>query len=199
MSRSTNIIWGIAIGALAAGALSGTAAAAPTPFDDRPTWLTAIGGAPDATEDFEGFVADTEFRTQTVALAVGTIEQIGTDENFRNLVEVPPLQFTDNNGTSHASCFTNAAEPPGNPLGTTVELTFSSPVSAWGADFTGVLGGEFLAVALDADGSIIGTLTPTSQDQFLGFAAGPGESVTKVILSSQNITPGGGGRGFQYG
>jgi len=179
---------GMLLSALAQGAI--------VQYDDRATWLAAIGGTPDVEEDFQGFTVDTLFRTAPVAISMGTIAQVGLDQDFRNLVDVAPFEYTDNNGTTHASCFVNYPDS-GAGSETNVEITFSSPVSAWGADFNGILGGELLAI--DVDGTteaIIGTLIPTAGDTFLGFIADAGEQIDKVIYRSQNQNTGGAGEGF---
>lgn len=179
---------GFLVPALAQGAI--------VQYNDRAAWLAAIGGAPDAQEDFQGFAVDTPFRAAPVTIAIGTIGQAGLDQAFRNEVDAPPFQFTDNNGTTHASCFVNFADA-GAGSETNVEIVFSQPVTAWGGDFYGVLGGELLAV--DVDGTqevILGTLLPTAQDTFLGFVADAGEQIDLVIFRSQNQNPGGGGEGF---
>lgn len=165
-------------------------------YDDRAAWLAAIGGTPDIEEDFQGFTVDTSFRTAPLAISMGTIAQVGLDQLFRNEVDVAPFQFSDNNGTTHASCFVNFPDAgPGSE--TNVEITFSAPVSAWGADFNGILGGELLAVDVNGtEQTVLGTLLPTAGDTFLGFVATAGEEVDLVIYRSQNQNPGGGGEGF---
>jgi uncharacterized repeat protein (TIGR01451 family) len=179
---------GFLVPALAQGAI--------VQYNDRAAWLAAIGGTPDAQEDFQGFAVDTLFRAAPVTIAIGTIGQAGLDQAFRNQVDAPPFEFTDNNGTTHASCFVNFPDA-GAGSETNVEIVFSQPVTAWGGDFNGVLGGELLAV--DVDGSqevILGTLLPAAQDTFLGFVADAGEQIDLVIFRSQNQNPGGGGEGF---
>lgn len=172
------------------------ASAAINTFTDRTAWeATLPGGAPQTVEDFEGFTQDTEFRSAPLSIAVGSIAQVGIDEGFRNQVDVAPLEFTDNNGTNHASCFVNF--PEGGGAGTNGEISFGQPVSSWGADFEGVLGGELLLVAIDANGTEVGTISPPSNTGvFMGFTATAGEQVTKVILRSQTLNPGGAGEGF---
>ena len=165
-------------------------------YDDGAAWLAAAGGTTDLDEDFEGFAADTLFRLAPVNISMGTLAQVGVDLEFRNLVETPPFEFTDNNGTNHASCFVNYPEG-GTGTETNVELVFNDPVMAWGAEFTGVLGGEFLAIDVNgAEQTIIGTLLPAANDTFLGFVADAGEEIDMVIFRSQNDNPGGAGEGF---
>jgi len=158
-----------------------------TQYNDRASWLAAAG-TPDLVEDFEGFVADADFKLSPVTLTIGTIQQMGEDEGFRNLIDSPPLDFPDNGGTSHASCFVNFPE---SNDGTTVMLTFDQPVSAWGAQLYGVQGAELAAFdVLDA----ISTLIPISQDQFIGFTSTT--PVTAIEFRAQNLIAGGTGEGF---
>jgi hypothetical protein len=187
--------------------------------DTLASWETAVGGPGNLSEDFESFVVDTDFRAAPVDLSLGTIVQDGFDAAFRNFIETPPFQFTDNGGTNHASCFVNAFEaspsywPPAGTVdvdtppdaqmpatflpATNVRVTFTGPVTAWGAQMYGVLGGELLAVDVLGPGDVVlGTLLPSSNTTFLGFTASAGEVVTGVFLRSQNVNPGSGGEGF---
>ena len=193
--------------------LATVASAAIVQYDDRSAW-EGDAGTVDLSEDFEGFNVDTGFQTP-LAIGVGSIdEEIGVDA-FRNFVDVPPFMFTDNNGTKHASSFVNFVEAspsishaPGDEetpeptgelqtFGTTVRITFSSSVSAFGADFSGVLGGELLAIDVIGVGDVVlGTLLPANNNTFLGFVADGGESVESVLFRSQNLSSGGGGEGF---
>ncbi len=184
----TVAVLGILVPALAQGAI--------VQYNDRASWLAAIGGAPDAQEDFQGFAVDTPFRAAALAMGIGAIGQAGLDQAFRNEVDAPPLQFTDNNGTTHASCFVNYPDS-GAGSETNVEIVFSQPVSAWGGDFNGVLGGELLAIDVDGlDRAVIATLLPAADTTFLGFVADAGEQIDLVIFRAQNQNPGGGGEGF---
>ncbi|MCB1043730.1 MAG: IPTL-CTERM sorting domain-containing protein [Acidobacteria bacterium] len=159
-----------------------------TQYNDRPSWLTAVGSV-DVLEDFEGFGVDTEFRTGPVALTIGTIQQTGEDLAFRNEVDTPPLVFTDNGGTSHASCFVNF--PEGASPGTQVLITFDQPIRAFGVQLYGVAGAE-LTVFDVMEG--IGTVTPVAQDTFLGFTSTT--PVTSVLIRAQTLIAGGTGEGF---
>lgn len=155
-----------------------------TQYNDRPTWFAAVGSV-DMIEDFEGFAADTDFKPGPVVLSIGTIQQLGVDTMFRNVVDVAPFLFTDNGGTNHASCFVDQDGP------TTVRLTFDQPVSAWGVQLYGVQGGEFAVFDL-LEG--VTTLTPIMQDQFIGFTSTT--PVSAVEFRSQTLIPGGTGEGF---
>jgi hypothetical protein len=195
-----------------------TASAAIVQYDDRTSWEAAVGGPGDATEDFSSFTVDTDFRAAPVALTLGTIQQEGFDAAFRNFIDVPPLTYTDNNGTNHASSFVNSAEAgPGTPPptgagnedtppdsapeqgtpATTIRVAFPGPVTAWGGDVYGALGLELLAVdVLGAGDTVLATLIPAANNTFIGFVADGGEQVTSVMFRSQTLVPGSGGEGF---
>lgn len=174
-----------------------TAVAAVQTFNDRAAWLAAVGPV-SASEDFSGFVVDTEFRTQVVGLAGGmSITQTGPNTAaFRNLIDIPPLGQTDNNGTANASCFTNADDSPGVPTG--ILISFATNARAWGGETWGARSGEFMAMdILGAGGVVLGTIEPSNNaGQFSGFWGNAGEQFTGVRFRSINTTVGGGGEGF---
>lgn len=178
-------------------ALTAGSTAAVQSFSDRAAWLAAVGPL-SATEDFSGFTQDTEFRSGPVALAGGmSMGQTGANTAaFRNFIDVPPLQFTDNNGTAHASSFVNGDDSPGVATGILISLTTNA--RAWGADFWGARSGEFLAVeVLGIGGSVLATIEPSNvSGQFAGFFGDAGEQFTAIRFRNVNITPGSGGEGF---
>ena len=84
-------------------------------------------------------------------------------------IEVPPFQFTDNNGTNHASMYTSF------PDQIEVDMDFAIPVFAWGGDFTEInFAGLNLELALQCIGGatitipVPGDLTNPSKG-FFGF------------------------------
>jgi uncharacterized repeat protein (TIGR01451 family) len=172
--------------------------AAVTTFTDRATWLAAAGGTETATEDFSGFVVDTPFNPDgvTVATAIGTVGMVGFDQAFRNFVDVAPFEFGDNNGTTHAACFTNFEEV-GTPA-TSIEIVFNQPAVAGGADFEGAAGSEILAVDFIelGTGTILATVTAVNNTTFMGFVADAGEQIGTMLVRSANLIAGGAGRGF---
>lgn len=177
--------------------LGATAVAAVQTFSDRATWLAAVGPL-SATEDFSGFVVDTQFRTQVVGLAGGmSITQTGPNTTaFRNLIDVLPLAQTDNNGTPHASCYTNADDSPGVPTG--ILINFATNARAWGGETWGARSGEFMAMdILGIGGVVLATIEPSNNNgQFSGFWGDAGEQFTGVRFRSINTTVGSGGEGF---
>lgn len=165
-------------------------------YSDRTTWLAAIG-APTFSEDFSGFASDTSFQTSAVALDGLSIAQVGSD-NFRNEIDVgPPFDFTEHNGSNHASIFTNASG--GSNPAIDVQLSFDQANVAFGLDSW---------VAADQEGARLeiydGVTLLGSQDltngfgDFLGYVLDGGDSATSALLTSiTSITsPGDPGEGY---
>jgi hypothetical protein len=184
--------------AVAAGTILSAAQvhAAPITFTSRAAWITAIGGSPSFNVDFSAFTVDTEFRTQTVDAGPFSLRQVGSDPAgpFRNMIDAPPFQFSDNNGTTHASMFTNFGF-------VTVDLTFDTSVSAWGADLFGAGGGTGegvdIDVLLDGGGVLTFEIPPTPSAGFFGFILDPGQTATKITFKSHtNLPTTGLGEGF---
>lgn len=161
-------------------------------YTDAAAWNAAVtpGGSTMYFEDFQGFVQDTSFRTSAVVGSFFTIVQQGS-RDFRNLVDVPPFEFSDNNGTAHASVFTDYGT-------TTVKMSFTSPVFAWGADFFDAGSDEMLDLDLVAPGGgILATLQVPGGNSFFGFVStGPVQSVGGIVFKSRIDDIGSGGEGF---
>lgn len=176
-----------------AGSLTfSSTALAVTAYTARPTYTAAAGPAT-ASENFSGFTADTSFATTAVAVNGYSLQQFGTS-GFRNLIEATPFVFTDNNGTSHASCATNINDAGTAEFG--VLITFPSPVTAFGGDFYGVEGvlagspgAEGLRALVFNGGTQIASFNLVDQIstgvQFLGVVAGSGEQITSIRLASR--------------
>jgi len=176
-------------------AMAGPLNAAVSLFTNTASWNAFV--APEASaiyvEDFQGFAADTSFRTSPVAGSFFTIEQEGSGD-FRNSIDVPPLVYEGleaNNGTSYASMFTNYGL-------TTVEMSFGSPIFAWGADFFDAGSGEMLDVDLvGPGGGTLATLQVPGGNTFFGFAVtGPVQGIDEIIFRSRIDVPGATGEGF---
>ncbi|MEA5605997.1 PEP-CTERM sorting domain-containing protein [Nostoc sp. UHCC 0252] len=178
---------------VALGTLGTQKAEAFTIFTSRTDWNTAVIGSDTFVEDFESFTFDTEFRTTPVNVGEFTLLRVGTSlvsEEFRNFIEVPPFQYDDNNGTNHASVFTEFGS-------TTVDLTLKTPVFAWGADFFGAETGERLNLDLVLDmGGVFTTIPVTVNNGFFGFVTNPVEDIRKVTFRSRINDDGGEGFGL---
>ncbi|MCC5597719.1 PEP-CTERM sorting domain-containing protein [Nostoc favosum] len=160
-----------------------------TIFTSRTDWNTSVSGSDTFVEDFESFTSDTEFRTTPIDVGEFTLLQVGDNRAFRNLIEVPLFQYDDNNGTNHASVFTDFGA-------TKVDLTLNTPVFGWGADFFDANDGEGLNLDLVLDiGGVLDTIPVTVNDGFFGFVTNPVEDIRKVTFISRtdNLE---GGEGF---
>jgi hypothetical protein len=147
--RGLRVLVAVGIAALLAPASE----AALVTYTDRSAFLAAIGYVY-TIEDFEGFVADTQFRTQTVALSVGVIGQTGLGHSsgtFRNQVDVLPLVFPEGFTSNAASCYVNAPDA-GAGSETAVRLALSPFGGSWGAEFSGVTGPTARGAADGSDG-----------------------------------------------
>src|SRR6266700_2949303 len=78
-------------------------------FTDRVAWESAAG-PPSFTENFSGFAVNTPFQTSPVALNGMVIQQEGAERMAFNEVDVPPLQFSPNSGSSSLLLLTNFPE-----------------------------------------------------------------------------------------
>jgi hypothetical protein len=177
---------------IALGTISTGQAQPITTFTSRTNWNAAISGSSTFLENFESFTSDIPFRITPVDVGEFTLFQAGENPNFRNLIEVPPFEFDDNNGTNHASMFTNFGA-------TTVDMIFDTPVFAWGADFFGAdeTTGERLDLDLMLDmGGIFVTIPVTTNNGFFGFVTNPAEQIRKLTFVSRTNNPGQGGEGF---
>jgi hypothetical protein len=164
-------------------------------FNSRPAWDASVALTPFAggvfVEDFEDFAADTQFRTQTVDAGSFTLRLQGTGV-LRNLIEVPPIPplFTDNNGTKHASMYTDFETAR-------VAMTFKTPIMAWGADFFEVAGTELVDLdLLTPAGALISTVPVTVNTGFFGFVTDPAEPIGQIVFRSRTSIPGALGEGF---
>jgi hypothetical protein len=160
-------------------------------FTDEAAW-NAAAGAPSFTENFSSFAADTSFRTTPVALNGMTISQEGVNtDSFRNTVDVPPLDFPDNNGTAHSSTFTEG------DAGTQVRIMFDALNSAFAFETWEAASGEGAILEVFAGGSLLGSraLTDGSGD-FLGYVLDGGDTATSVLFRSITSNSSSGGEGF---
>lgn len=185
---------------LAAFALFATSASAvPVTFTSRPAFDAATAGSPRFTEGFQGFTADTQFRTAAVNVGGNfTLQQVnlmGVPSTFRNQIDVPPFEFAEGQTTTYASMFVNATE-------TAVDLIFTNPVYAFGADFFGLQGPPGSeGVVLDLftpGGALFATLSPGPLgSSFFGFVnTSQSELIGRIRFRGSVLIPGGLGEGF---
>ena len=135
---------------------------------------------------FSEFTQDTYFQTVPVTAGPFTLEQVGHDPifgDFRNFIDVPPLEFTDNSGVTNAAMYTKFGI-------NTVDMTFSNPVIGWGANFFGAETGELENLVLMAPGGgVIDTIPVTVDTGFFGFVTNPTQPVGQIIFESRIDNP----------
>jgi hypothetical protein len=181
---------------------STSAAAVPVIFTSRPLFDAATAGSPSAAENFQGFVADTQFRTVAVNVNGYSIQQVnlaGPVSTFRNFIDPPPFMFAEGQTTTYASSFVNFGE-------TAIDITFTNPVYAFGADFFGVTG----PLGVAAEGLVMDLFTPggalfatlavpmtAPAGSFFGFVnTSQAELIGRIRFRGATLIPGGTGEGF---
>lgn len=165
------------------------ASAATVVFENRDDFEAASGSL--AVFDFNGFTADTSFRTAPLDVGPFTLQTTGAISPFltgRNLIDVPPLVFTTFNvdGTAILNGFVTR-----NLFSSSVfDIIFDTPIFSFGADFadlqtdTGttrlIVNGEALAPSVAAPNAV----------RFFGFTS------TEAFTTVRFDTVGFGSDGF---
>jgi hypothetical protein len=114
-----------------------------------------------------------------------TLSQIGVDPfgQFRNFIDVPPLQFGDNNGHANIAMYTKYNV-------SSVKMEFEAPVYAFGAQFFGAQSGELEYMTLNApDGSAIATVPVSVDTHFFGVLIAPPRPIGSITFESQIQNP----------
>jgi hypothetical protein len=103
--------------------------AAPTTYTNRTSWEGDLAISPDFFVDFNGFTSDVSFKTTPLDIGPFTMQQVGSQPGYINIVDAPPFTYPSNtvDGTPHLSIFV------GDPL--TVTMTFDVPIFSWFGDF----------------------------------------------------------------
>lgn len=183
----------LAISALIAAAAVG-ASAQVSWFANENSWSNNLVHPVSWTEDFSGFTADQSFVNSPVAIAGGSFSQVGTGIAFRNLVDVPPIATSDNNGTAHASMFVNGGGP--GEIRIDVALNLTSAVSALSFRTWGAATSEGTTVQLFSGGTMIGSQNISNgNNRFTGFVV-TGNTVDRIVFVARTTVPGTAGEGF---
>ncbi len=188
---------------LALVAFSSTAAAIPVTFTTRAAFDAASAGSPRFDENFQSFATDVSFVAAPVNVNGNfTIQQVnlaGVPNTFRNIIDAPPFLFAEGQTSTYVSAFVNGGE-------TAIDLTFSTPVFAFGADFYGIQGppgSEGLVMDLfTPGGTLFATLTPpmsAAAGSFFGFVnTSQAELIGRIRFRALSTIPGGLGEGFGF-
>ena len=154
-------------------------------FTDRPTWAAAA--TPTGGENFNGFASDTSFQNTNVPINNGTVTgQPGTNGALSNKIDVPPFEFSGSAAIdSTAYLFGDLS------AGELMTMTFTIPVTGWGADFRGIGNPPRITTITiyDASNVVIGTITTASdssnaQLQFYGFTTMAGQTGKKLVFAN---------------
>lgn len=159
-----------------------------TLYSDRATWASAAN--PTGSEDFNSFTADTQFRTQSVAVNNMLISGSGSIYNY--ILAVPTQLIIDQQRIDSSPFILGhvRTDPNSNTI-SNIRFDFSTPVYAWGADFRGI-GNSINNSRINVFGSnaeLQGSIATSSADnsslQFIGFtSSAPVESV--LIVNTVN-------------
>lgn len=164
-------------------------------YGTRAGWDSARPATIAWSENFGGFTADRQFRTQTVAFAGGTLRQSGFNLNFRNLVDVPALATPDNNGTANASMFVNSGGP--GERESVVVMALSAPVTALSFATWEAASAEGVTVSVYSGAALLGSRAlGNGNGEFTGFVLGPGQTADRLTFSATTLVPGNTGEGF---
>jgi len=173
--------------ALVSSSAQVTLGAATITYTSLATWQAAVSGSSQFSETFSGFAADTYFQATSLNVGPFSLEQIGFDPiggDFRNFIDVPPVEFSDNSGATNAAMYTKFGV-------LTVNMVFGSTVYGWGANFYGAQSGELLNMVLyGVGGGTSGTVQVTLDTGFFGFVtSGPREQIARIEFRSRLNNP----------
>lgn len=165
----------------------GTAQAALVSYTDRAIFEGAIGGS-NGSENFNGFVADAEFRTVSVAANNMTITgQPGTGATLTNKIDASPFIA----GGTYSS--TGTSYLVGDLVGSQqIKIDFGVAVTAWGGDFVGIADGTRTTRidVYDASNVLLGSVSPSSlfnsTVSFYGFSLPAGAASYLIIGGNAN-------------
>lgn len=162
-------------------------------YTNRGLWLGAVG-TPTATVDYNGEVVDQIGLPAPINLSGMVVDSVpGT--NFNYSIDVPPyfspLQGID--GTPKATG--RAADFAALSIFETWRIAFTTPVTAWGADFKGAgdpPNGNLQIEVYNTGGSLVGTLfaDPSADVEFMGFVLTAGEVADHLIFRAPNLGAG---------
>lgn len=144
---------------------TGASAATITTYTDRASFAAAAGTT--ATETFNSYVNDVSFGASSISVGPMTLSA-SLASGSANLIDVPPFTTNEANvdGTPSLNVLTLNGTTPG-----TMTITFSSPITAFGADFS-QFNDEIPRTQIVID--LVSTLSPpttTGQTSFFGFVS----------------------------
>jgi hypothetical protein len=165
-------------------------------FTDRPTWEATVGTL-SFSENFNGFLADTSFRSSPLAANGFSVQQEGFDRSFRNLLDASPFTFGEGNGTPGLTLFTNCSEP--STGGTRVRLPFNAANIAFRGESSSANDGEGAVIDLDNGELLLASISlANDSNSFRGYLITGSNTVSSLVFRSATLTAGRAGEGFWY-
>ena len=164
-------------------ALISSTIAAPVTFTNQGTFLSAIGGSADITEDFNSFASDTSFQDGTLDVGPFSLTSSGQFHNSFNKIDVSPFQFGGSvppNSSPYAGLYLDSR---GDTF-TSVTLTFDSPIKAFGADFGEIDPNTLISFATASGNGSINTVLASGLQGFFGFLLDAGEFITSFTFTT---------------
>ena len=172
-------------------AITAPALAGVITYTDRASFL-ADAGPLDYTEDFEGFTFDIDYSFITISDPNGFSVGHSGPQDFRNLIDVPPFDFDDGNGTVSISAFVEGDDP------NTVTLTPDLSAMAFGTDVSSAAGLEGAVMEVYNGGGLLTSITLTNGiDDFFGFITNGGDEITHILIRAASANGNQGGEGFR--
>ena len=151
---------------LALSLLAGTAQSAVFAYDTAADFATATAGMTLSTEDFEDDTPGSYYGNgNSVDVGGFTLSSDHPSPAPRNTIDAPPLQYAefDINGSTVANIL--------YALGTSLTLTFDSPILAFGALFAD-LNNEALRTEIDVAGvTLVPAIAGIGEVRFFGFVS----------------------------
>ena len=166
------------------------AAAQVTTHNNRVAWQAAA--APNGGEDFNSFVADATFQNVAVPISNGSVlGEPGSNGGETNKIDVLPAELLA------TYIIDNSPLLLGDVVSSQkITIAFTTPVTAWGADFKGISDGgptvrDTRISVYDNSNNLLGSVLTSSSNsgvdlQFYGFTLGAGQSASRLEL--RNLT-----------
>ena len=149
-------------------------------FTDEATFLAAIGGSSDVSEDFNQYATDQSFANGSIDVGAFVLSAQGAWHNSQNIIDTSPFTFSGISaidGTPYADFFVKE-----DSYGiTSAKIEFHSPVFAFGATFKELSNGTVLEFLTSSGQEQLQTNTSGSL-QFLGFVASNGEAFSEIAF-----------------
>ena len=170
-------------------------ALASTLYTSEASYLAAIGGTADISENFNAFTQDQSFRNTTLDVGPFSLSSSGEAQNrgTQNQIDVSPFSFNDFgdlNGSPFAHIFLS------NDFGgTTATITFDTAITGFGAMFRELSANTVLVLETSTGTETIEQDIGRSS-AFFGFVLEQGQTATSITFQLTDIPEQEDGFGF---